>query len=113
LKQPVRLPLAVSSPLAGGFEGKVMFIDRFGNALTNIRQADLAAAFPGVDESTLQISVVARTIDGIARSYGDHQVGALVALMGSSGRLEIAMVGGDVAVRFGIGEGDPVRIRRR
>lgn len=110
---PVRLPHAVTNPMDGGVEGQVMFVDRFGNALTNVREADLAAAFRGVDESDLQITVVARTIEGVARSYGDHEVGTLVALMGSSGRLEIAMVGGDVALRFGIGEGDPVTIRPR
>lgn len=110
---PVRLQRTLSSSLDGGVEGQVMFVDRFGNALTNIRERELTEAFPDVAEEQLEVTVVARTISGIARSYGDHEVGTLVALMGSSGRLEIAMVGGDVAVRYGIGEGDPVAIRRR
>jgi hypothetical protein len=33
--------------------------------------------------------------------------------MGSSGRLEIAQVGGHAAGRLGIGESDPVVVRRR
>ena len=110
---PIRLPHAVTRHRNGELEGQVMFVDRFGNALTNISDDDLAAAFPNTDGAQLDVRVLTRSIEGIARSYGDHDVGALVALMGSSGRLEIAMVGGDVAMRFGIGEGDPVKVAPR
>jgi len=57
--------------------------------------------------------VLDRRIDGIRASYGDARIGALVAVLGSSGRLEIAEVGGDAAHRFGIGVGDAVYVRRR
>jgi S-adenosylmethionine hydrolase len=40
-------------------------------------------------------------------------VGALVAIIGSSGRLEIAQVGGAATMRLGLGEGDAVEVRRR
>jgi len=40
-------------------------------------------------------------------------VGTLLALVGSSGRLEIAQVGGNAAERLGLGEGDPVAVRAR
>jgi len=45
------------------------------------------------------------------RTYGDAPRGTLIALMGSSGRLEVAVVEGDVAWRFGVGVGDPVSVR--
>jgi S-adenosyl-L-methionine hydrolase (adenosine-forming) len=92
----------------GDLAGCVMFVDRFGNALTNLTAAALATAFPGVAEEALEVRIGSRTIRGLARSYGDAAIGTLVAIVGSSGRLEIAQVGGDAATRFGLGEGDPI-----
>jgi S-adenosylmethionine hydrolase len=88
-----------------------MFIDRFGNALTNLREEAVREAFPGVPDDRLQVRALNRTLRGLVRTYGEAPRGALVALMGSSGRLEISVVEGDVAWRYGLGPGDPVTLR--
>ena len=105
-----RLPLVARDDW---LEGRVAYLDRFGNALTNVTVEALAKSFPGLPESALAVDVVGRTIEGVQRSYGDVGVGALVALLGSSGRLEIAEARGDAAKRFGIGVGDRVVVRPR
>lgn len=110
---PVRLPLAVPQHAGGALTGHIVFLDRFGNALTNLTQATLAEAFGDAPDRAYEIDVAGRRIEGLSRSYGDSAVGELVAIVGSSGRMEIAQVGGDVAARLGIGEGDPVRARIR
>jgi len=112
VSDPVRLEGA--APGMDGHEllGRVAYIDRFGNALTNLKSDVVARAFPGVPEERLEIEAGTRSIHGISRSYGDQDVGAVVALMGSSGRLEIAQVGGHAASRLGLGEDDPVRVRK-
>jgi S-adenosylmethionine hydrolase len=110
---PVRSPRAPVRAHDGDLLGRVMFVDRFGNALTNLTAASLAAAFPGVSEEALEVQIGSRHIRGLARSYGDAAIGTLVAIVGSSGRLEIAQVGGDAATRFGFGEGDPVLVSAR
>ena len=92
--------------------GEVMYVDRFGNALTSIDEATIAATFRGVPESELEVRVVDRRIAGLARSYGDAPVGTLVAIIGSSGRLEIAQVGGAADSRLGLGVGDEVWMMR-
>ncbi len=97
----------------GRLEGRVVYLDRFGNALTNLSIEWLGRTFAGVDGRELVVEVLDRRIDGIRASYGDARIGALVAVLGSSGRLEIAEVGGDAANRFGIGVGDAVYVRRR
>jgi len=107
-----RLPHAMPEPRHGGVLGSVMFVDHFGNALTNIDAEDLARAFPDTPEPALEVKVLDHTIRGLARTYFDHPLGAVVAVVGSSGRLEIAQVGGDCATRLGIGEGDQVLVRR-
>jgi S-adenosylmethionine hydrolase len=45
---------------------------------------------------------------GIYRAYGDHPRGTFVALVGSTGRLELAVVGDHAADRLGIQVGAPV-----
>jgi S-adenosylmethionine hydrolase len=109
---PVRLEWAAPRVAGEALLGRVAYIDRFGNALTNLKSDAVAGAFAGVPEARLEVQAGTRSIRGISRSYGDQEVGAIVALMGSSGRLEIAQVGGDAASRLGLAEGDPVRVRK-
>jgi S-adenosylmethionine hydrolase len=113
LADPVRLARPAPCATDGELSGCIMLVDRFGNALTNLTAAALAAAFPGVPEESLRVHAGSREIRGLARSYGDAPIGTLVAIIGSSGRLEIAQVGGDAASRFGLGEGDPIVVSGR
>jgi len=111
VEDPVRLEGNPPAPLDGRLLGRVRYIDRFGNALTDLESGRIQSAFPGVPEAALEVEVAGRRIAGISRSYGDARVGTIVAVMGSSGRLEIAQVGGDASSRLGLGEGDPVSVR--
>ena len=110
---PTRLPASAPHREGADLVGQVMFFDRFGNALTNLTWIVLEAAFPGVSETSLEVRVAGRSLRGLSRTYGDSPRGTLVALMGSSGRLEIAQVGGDAAARLGLGTGDEVRVTSR
>jgi hypothetical protein len=93
--------------------GAIAYIDRFGNALTNLDEGAIAAAFPRVGAAQLEVHAGGRVISGLARSYGDAPVGTVVAVIGSSGRLEVAQVGGAADSRLGLGVGDEVWILRR
>ncbi len=98
------VPLHVSRPhrAGGALIGRVEYADSFGNLITNIAASDL-------DEGTAQISIAGRTIDGLCRCYSDQPVGALLALIGSSGRLEIAVNGGSAARLLNVMPGAEVR----
>ena len=96
-------PLA--SPLVDGAgEGRILHVDRFGNAITSFRASDAGAAF--------EVEVGGRTVLGPAASYaaGGTEV---VALPSSSGYVELALPNGSAAEALGVGGGDPVRLRRR
>ena len=110
LADPVRTPRPPARLVDGELAGCVVFVDRFGNALTNLTAATLSAAFAGLPEEALVVRIGSRSIRGLARSYGDAPIGTLLAIIGSSGRLEIAQVGGDAATRFGLGDRDPVMV---
>lgn len=111
---PIRLPAHEPQQRDGALVGHVVFVDRFGNALTNLTSPSLAVVFgeSGSDDS-YEVAILDRVVKGLSRSYGDAPVGTVMALLGSSGRLEIAQVGGAASDRMGIGEGDTVTVRRR
>jgi len=111
VSDPVRLARPPICWADGRLEGRVMLVDRFGNALTSLTTEAIGSAFPGIAESRLEVLLAGRHIQGIARSYGDAPIGTLVAIIGSSGRLEIAQVGGHAAQRFGFGKDDVVSIQ--
>jgi hypothetical protein len=108
---PVRLPSHEPRIVDGELHGRVVLVDHFGNALTDITAEALARTFPGVAESELAIRSAGRTLRGVSRSYGDAPLGTFVAIIGSSGRLELAEVGGHAASRWGLGAGDDVAVR--
>ena len=87
-----------------------MYVDRFGNALTDITTEMLVKSFAGIPESRLRVEIGDRVLAGVSRSYGDASIGTAVPIIGSSGRLEIAEVGGHAASRFGLGIGDRVTV---
>ena len=59
---------------------------------------------------TVQVTIGTETIRGVDRFYAQHPPGAVMTLVGSSGRLEIAVNGGNAATRLGAGVGEPVRV---
>jgi S-adenosylmethionine hydrolase len=86
----------------GSLVGRIIHIDRFGNAITTIRGEQLP---PG----TLRIDVRDREIEGLSRSYAERD--GLLALIGSSGFLEVALNSGSAADALGVELGDLVSVR--
>jgi S-adenosylmethionine hydrolase len=87
--------------------GRVESTDSFGNLITNIDATELATA----DRSLVSTSIAARQIIGLCHCYSDQPAGMPLALMGSSGRLEIAVNRGSAAKMLGAGLGMEVRVR--
>ena len=91
-----------------GFVGEVIFRDAFGNLITNINADQLA----DVPRSAWEIEIAGERIDGILRTYGDRPTGTLIALIGSSGWVEVAVANGDAARQLTAGAGTTVWLRR-
>ena len=104
-----RCPLSEPRQTADEIEGEVVFIDSFGNLVTNITESQLGSLAPP-DE--LAVSFHGRDVRGISRTYGDARLGEVLALVGSLGLLEIAVARGSAAQRFGAASGDRVVARR-
>jgi S-adenosylmethionine hydrolase len=88
-------------------DGTVIEIDSFGNLITNIT-ADMFASRP-TDRRACIVCNIYETW-GIYHAYAEQASGTLVALIGSSGRLELAIVRDNAAERLGIGVGAPVTV---
>jgi S-adenosylmethionine hydrolase len=86
--------------------GAVLWLDAFGNVITNVTAQMLAECG---DPQTLLVTCAGAAAHGIVRTYGERPKGELIALLGSSGRLELAVVGGSAAQRLHVQPGDPVR----
>jgi len=77
----------------GGAEALVVYIDRFGNVVTNLGQKEFAEAFPGAAEIGVQVEGGREFRAEIAQTYGEAHSG-IVVLPSSSGFVEIASPGG-------------------
>jgi len=85
--------------------GRIIHIDHFGNATTNIPRESIGTA----GKSTVKIG--RRRVGRVRRTYLDAAPGGTLALFGSSGLLEIAVRDGSAARKLGIRPGDRVEIR--
>jgi len=108
IEQLVRLDWPEARVTADRIEGCVWSIDAFGNLTTNIMAAHLASIVQPADALIECGAVQAR---GIHHTYGDVPPGQPMALIGSSGRLELAVSGGSAASTFQVGVGQPVTVR--
>jgi S-adenosylmethionine hydrolase len=100
------LPIAQPRMTGGGLIGEVLYVDSFGNAITNIRRVDLA--FLG-DLVRVSIEFAGGTIPHLVANYAAGLEGETIALFDSRNRLEIAVVGGSAARKHGLAAGEPVR----
>lgn len=91
----------------GRIEGCVQSIDSFGNLITNIT-ADRLEHTPR-DERVRIVCEEHETL-GIYRTYADQPPQTLIALIGSSGCLELAVVNDNAAELLGIRVGAPVQV---
>lgn len=82
--------------------GRVLYIDRFGNVITTVRETDL----PG---RQVWVQIASHHFAGLQRSYQDGP--EFVVYIGSSGYLEIGRRNGNAAASLGIQPGERVMVR--
>jgi S-adenosylmethionine hydrolase len=98
--------LSEAQPIKEGkrLKGRVLHIDRFGNCISSIHATDLES----LDPKRFRLRVRAARVRGLKRTYSDAPRGGSLALLGSSGFLELALREGSAAGKYGIRAGDAV-----
>lgn len=108
INDPVRL--FIQKPVqneGGGISGHVVEIDSFGNISTDIVESDIRKF------RDLEVVVAGHHINGLVPTFGARPTGSLVALIGTSHELMIAIVNGDAAKTCHISVGDPIDLLPR
>jgi hypothetical protein len=85
----------------GNVVGHILYVDHFGNLITNIKGSDL----PGKD---VIIEAAGDRIQGISSYYAQSE--GLIAILGSSGYLEISLKNGNACDFLGMRVGDEIRV---
>jgi S-adenosylmethionine hydrolase len=86
-----------------GMRGEVIHVDPFGNLVTNLP----AALWPRIVAAG-RLRVGAHDVTTLVRTYGDAAPGTPVALVGSQGFVEVAVVEGRADIRLAAAVGAPV-----
>lgn len=92
----------------GKIEGVVESIDSFGNLITNITAGQLEKVPRG--EEQVRIVCDEHETCGIFQAYADQPPMTLIALVGSGGKLELAIVDESAAMMLGVRVGTKVKI---
>jgi S-adenosyl-L-methionine hydrolase (adenosine-forming) len=108
LKDFVKLDWPQPRKWRGKVEGEVVYIDRFGNAITNLDEALVA----GSGCATCEVAARRRWVCPLKDFYQAEGPKRPVAVLGSSGFLEIAVNNGSAEKALGVKIGARVVLRR-
>jgi hypothetical protein len=100
LVHPITKP---SRSQEGSLLGQVLYVDHFGNLVSNIKEEELP-------DGPVTVEVAGYRIEGLSRSYAEAKT-AVLAIVGSHGYLEISAKEASAAARLGAGRGTPVEVR--
>jgi S-adenosylmethionine hydrolase len=100
---PIRLDWPLAERSAGQVRGVTLSVDSFGNLVTSIREADLAGA-------EVRVALCDGRPARWVRTFGDGQPGELLAMIGSGGRVEVAVREGSAAAHLHRWRGVEVRL---
>jgi S-adenosylmethionine hydrolase len=104
ISDPVRLTMPTAQRTSdGGIRGEVVYIDRFGNLITNIPGSWLTG-------ESAQCYLAGRLIPGPYHTYSEAPTRAPLALISSGGALEIAVRDGNAQQVLGADIGAPVLV---
>lgn len=102
--------LDIPDPLRDGdsLVGQVLYVDRFGNLISNISRGTVAEDWPNI--SSMGVTLAGRDIGPLRETYGVVKVGQPLALFNSMDLLEVAINQEKACDVLGAGVGAEVRV---
>ena len=104
----VRFSVPKPKPEGRALKGMVLRVDYFGNLITNFRAGDVPAA--AADSGKIKLQAGSKVVERLVLTFGQGAPGELVALLGSTGFLEIAINKGNAARTLGVTRGAEVTL---
>jgi S-adenosylmethionine hydrolase len=129
IADPVVFPLPRPEITSHSIVGEVLHVDRFGNIVTSVGEltwtGDGLVFRPAFEKirggmqdaehrivaANTAVEMAGQEVAGVRRTYAEVAPGEMLALVGSSGHLEIAVREGSAAERLGVHPGDKVVLR--
>ncbi len=107
IPDPVSLPCPAPVFTPEAARGEIIYVDRFGNLVSNLKASALRDWLAG---RPAHVRVGGLTLTGLARTYGEVPPGQFLALEGSHGFLEVAVNQASAAQGLEAGVGQPVEV---
>lgn len=102
----VWLPAPQPEVRGSEIRGQVLYVDHFGNLVTNIAAGQI------LEGSAVRVEIKGRSINRLSRTFADSEPQEnLIALVGSYGYLEVAIPNGNASQTLGVGVGEPVLLK--
>lgn len=102
----IRLDLPQAEKSESGIRGEVIFVDDFGNLISNIPGDWIRESASGIAE----VAVESRPVGPLVATYGEAEPGRPVALISSFDTLEVAVNHGSAAAALDAKVGTPVTV---
>jgi S-adenosylmethionine hydrolase len=90
--------------------GRIVYVDRFGNLISNIAPLHLKELQGVTKRSHVTIRLAGTTIEGLKSCYADGDPNTPEALINSNGQLEIFIKDGSAADRLKLGRGAQIEL---
>ncbi len=90
--------------------GQVVYVDRFGNLITNLSQQHVEEVLKRTGRPQLSMHVGGHRIEGLVRCYGEGSGDRPHALINSNGNLEVFLKEADAASWLHIGRYDVIKL---
>ncbi len=108
IHDPVRLPVVEPSWQGSVLIGRIAYVDRFGNLISNFTPFHIKDVQGRSRKSEVRIRLGGITIEGLVRSYSQGDPAVPHALINSNGQVEVFLREGSAAERLNIGRGERV-----
>jgi S-adenosylmethionine hydrolase len=102
------LDLPKPVPMPNELVGTVIYIDSFGNMISNIPNTLLMERWPGA--KNLNVSCNGKAVDALTYNYALKNPGETMAIINPMGLLEVAVVTGRACDTFGAKTGSEIRV---
>lgn len=91
----------------GALRGHVLHVDRYGNLISNLTRAQVLSLGPN---EGLRFHIAGQEVTSLNDHYAQVRPGELLALVGSSGLIELSVREGSAAEQLGVARGTEIRV---
>lgn len=110
IRDYVRLPIVEPEWQGSVLTGRIVYVDRFGNLISNFTPFHVKEVQGKTRRSDVSIRIGGITIEGLVRSYSQGDPTVPHALVNSNGQVEIFLKEGNAAAALKVSRGDPLML---